>query len=30
LTAGQAMVDELVAKNDKKQPRKSANSKSTE
>jgi murein DD-endopeptidase MepM/ murein hydrolase activator NlpD len=30
LTAGQAMVDELVAKNDKKQRRKSANSKSTE
>jgi murein DD-endopeptidase MepM/ murein hydrolase activator NlpD len=30
LTAGQAMVDELVAKNDKKQRRKSANSKSIE
>jgi murein DD-endopeptidase MepM/ murein hydrolase activator NlpD len=30
LTAGQAMVDELVAKNDKKQRRKSASSKSTE
>ena len=30
LTAGQDMVDELVAKNDKKQRRKSANSKSTE
>jgi murein DD-endopeptidase MepM/ murein hydrolase activator NlpD len=30
LTAGQSMVDELVAKNDKKQRRKSANSKSTE
>ena len=30
LTAGQAMVEELVAKNDKKQRRKSANSKSTE
>jgi murein DD-endopeptidase MepM/ murein hydrolase activator NlpD len=30
LTAGQAMVNELVAKNDKNQRRKSANSKSTE
>jgi hypothetical protein len=30
LTAGQAMVNELVAKNDKNQRRKSVNSKSTE
>jgi hypothetical protein len=30
LTAGQSMVNELVAKNDKNQPKKSANSKSIE